>query len=161
MSGPISSKVRNIYETRNLWKRKTTKEFEDLRQKLRKKQRQSLKSLKQVLVPKLTRYPKQHMAVTAADTYNSSCDGDKTKSFCTSHHRLFSLELSNTGKRTFFSCSALKFWKIYMNTSPNQRHYYEIIRERFPCRLYFDCEFYKEFNPTLDIQVDGGRMVPM
>eukprot|EP00943_MAST-04B_sp_MAST-4B-sp1_P009102 g9102.t1 len=70
-------------------------------------------------------------------------------------HRIFSQELASTGKRTFISCSISTFFYAYLNIPPRQRHYYEIIRQNSPCRLYFDCEFYKEFNPT----VDGNGMI--
>ncbi len=159
MSGSSPSGASSASGTRKIWKRKTTKEFEELKGKLRKRQRQNLKDFKGRSTILLTKYPKQHMAITAADDHNASWRGGTIDPFCPSRHRLFSLELATTGKRTFFSCSISDFWKMYMNAAPKHRHHYEIIRAGFPCRLYFDCEFYKEFNPALDVRADGTRMV--
>ena len=144
---------------RKYGREKTTKEFENLREKLRKKQRQNLKKLKSTLVPQLTKYPKQHMAVAAADVYNTNFDGATSSAFCPSHSPAFFTGTCKHWKTHIFSCSMADFWKMYLNTSPNKRHYYEIIRAGFPCRLYFDCEFYKDFNPQLDVQEDGRRLV--
>lgn len=33
---------------------------------------------------------------------------------------------------------------------PEHRHFYEIIREGNPCKLYFDLEYSVEFNPRQD-----------
>ena len=85
----------------------------------------------------------------AAEFSGSAADPDQFK------HRIFSQELASSGKRTFISSSINTFFDAYLSIPPRKRHYYEIIREHSPCRLYFDCEFYKEFNPT----VNGDSMV--
>ena len=86
---------------------------------------------------------------SASDLSECAANPDQFK------HRIFSQELASTGKRTFISCSINTFFDAYLAIPPRRRHYYEIIRENSPCRLYFDCEFYKEFNPT----VDGDSMM--
>jgi len=174
----------------NINKKKTTKEFLKLRNKLRKisKQASSLSSIK---MPKA--YPKQQFAFDEMDHFNKHYDEAKHKNNTTTghdhgcnennnntsspaatptktlsqdqedkkanpnkcKHRIFSQELASTGKRTFLSCCIDTFFNAYLNIPPRQRHYYEIIRQNSPCRLYFDCEFYKEFNPT----VDGNGMI--
>lgn len=62
--------------------------------------------------------------------------------------RVFAIEKSSTGKRKYVVASfgrfADKFWK-----SPNPRHYYELIKHKDPCRLYFDIEFCKKSNSHL------------
>ena len=85
----------------------------------------------------------------AAEFSGSAANPDQFK------HRIFSQELASSGKRTFISSSINTFFDAYLAVPPRKRHYYEIIREHSPCRLYFDCEFYKEFNPT----VDGDSMM--
>ncbi|KAI9028552.1 hypothetical protein DFJ74DRAFT_493814 [Hyaloraphidium curvatum] len=64
-------------------------------------------------------------------------------------------ERSNPGKRRYLVCRKDDFWLAYRAMPDGQRHFYEIIREATPCRLYFDCEF------SLDINFlrDGPAMV--
>lgn len=54
------------------------------------------------------------------------------------HPRTFSFESAHEGKRRFLVTSLDEFWRTYEATATGQRHVYEIIRERVPCRLYFD-----------------------
>ena len=54
--------------------------------------------------------------------------------------RLFAKEYSSNGSRSFLVASAESFWNYYTGIHPDHRHFYEIIRERVPCRLYFDLE---------------------
>lgn len=51
--------------------------------------------------------------------------------------RIFSFELSYTGKRKFLVTSYVEFWRRYNAMPPLHRHYYEIIRQGSPCHLYF------------------------
>ena len=51
--------------------------------------------------------------------------------------RVFSVEKGPEGKRSFIVTTYAKFWERYRNMLPQHRHYYEIIRERRPCHLYF------------------------
>ena len=89
------------------------------------------------------------ITLLAAEFSGNTANPDQLK------HRIFSQELASSGKRTFISSSINTFFDAYLSIPPRKRHYYEIIREHSPCRLYFDCEFYKEFNPT----VNGDSMV--
>uniref|UniRef100_A0AC34FLH7 DNA-directed primase/polymerase protein n=1 Tax=Panagrolaimus sp. ES5 TaxID=591445 RepID=A0AC34FLH7_9BILA len=67
--------------------------------------------------------------------------------------RCFSFEIPNshmsTGIRKFFVAELDSFWFWYKNVFRESRHFYEIIQEGLPCRLYFDLEFYKADNPDL------------
>ena len=60
------------------------------------------------------------------------------------------------GCRKFIVASIRDFFPWYMSKCPaQQRHFYELILERRPCRLYFDLEFQRPFNA----EVDGPAMV--
>lgn len=64
--------------------------------------------------------------------------------------RIFSKELSSNGKRKYVVSSYGRFVDYYWRKIlPTGRHYYELIRENTPCRLYLDLEFSKESNPEL------------
>lgn len=43
-----------------------------------------------------------------------------------------------------------KFWVWYRNFYSLPRHFYELIQEGLPCRLYFDLEYHKDENPHLE-----------
>ena len=64
--------------------------------------------------------------------------------------RVFARELDKTGKRRFFVASYEECWRRLMRTGRNCRHFYEVVREGWPCYLYFDIEFSKELNPDTD-----------
>ena len=67
--------------------------------------------------------------------------------------KLFQCELPHTGKREFVVCSARKYYEIFHAigaVDKAKRHHYEIIRDGFPCRAYFDLEFAKAANPGAD-----------
>ncbi|KAL9183428.1 hypothetical protein ACHAXT_004284 [Thalassiosira profunda] len=64
--------------------------------------------------------------------------------------RIFALETSSTGKRRYIVSNLGRFMQHYWQESdPRRRHYYELIREQTPCRLYFDLEYSKEANPHI------------
>lgn len=66
--------------------------------------------------------------------------------------RIFALETSSTGKRKYIVGNLGRFFHHYWRKSnPQCRHYYELIREGTPCRLYFDLEYSKEANPHISI----------
>lgn len=92
-----------------------------------------------------TVHRKQQLAFDEADEYNS-----KTPLTAEDMYRTFSVEIDNKGKRTFMSTTLKTFWNYYSKLKRWQRHHYEIIRENKPCRLYFDCEFYYQFNPHMN-----------
>eukprot|EP00111_Clytia_hemisphaerica_P011405 TCONS_00033405-protein len=72
------------------------------------------------------------------------CQRVKEKSVC-----LFSLEKQD-GKRSFLVTTRKQFWNRYNTMDPTKKHFYEVIMENNPCRLYFDIEYKYEFNPGLD-----------
>lgn len=52
--------------------------------------------------------------------------------------RIFALETSSSGKRKYIVSNLGRFMNHYWRKSdPKNRHYYELIREDTPCRLYF------------------------
>lgn len=59
------------------------------------------------------------------------------------------------GARKYLVCSLQEFWTVYAKTPPDEKCFYEIIRDRQPCHLYFDLEFSQTANPTRD----GNHMV--
>ena len=64
--------------------------------------------------------------------------------------RIFCQEKSNTGQRKYWVGHVGRFMDHYWRkTSPEARHYYELIKEQTPCRLYFDLEFSKQTNPLV------------
>lgn len=90
--------------------------------------------------------------------------------------KLFSIEMPQSGKRKFVLCHQEKYRDAFRsndtdkNGKPNRkyftdinsfsrenRHWYEIIRDGFPCRLYFDCEYTLEDGKNSD--VDGDYLI--
>ncbi|KAJ3098179.1 hypothetical protein HDU96_000110 [Phlyctochytrium bullatum] len=71
--------------------------------------------------------------------------------------RVFSFEhdVQNPGKRKFLVTTYADFWEKYVEMKPEERVYYELIREGCPCKLYFDLEYNKAANPNHD----GERMI--
>ncbi|PAV65596.1 hypothetical protein WR25_12295 [Diploscapter pachys] len=71
------------------------------------------------------------------------------------NERVFGVELGNqqhTGlnPRSYIVSTLKRFWREY-SAKYVKRHFYELIQENFPCRLYFDLEFEKiEANKDLD-----------
>ena len=64
--------------------------------------------------------------------------------------RIFALETSSTGKRKYIVGNLGRFMQHYWRDSdPRSRHFYELIPEGAPCRLYFDLEFSKVANPHI------------
>jgi hypothetical protein len=51
--------------------------------------------------------------------------------------RIFSAETGPDGRRCFMVTTYAKFWQRYSGMLPQHRHYYEIIRQGWPCHLYF------------------------
>ena len=67
---------------------------------------------------------------------------------------LFAVEKSD-GKRGYLVTTRKQFWEKYQTLNEKRRHFYEVIPENTPCRLYFDIEFKHQFNQTLD----GGEVL--
>lgn len=64
--------------------------------------------------------------------------------------RMFAMETALHGKRRYISAHLGRFIDHYWREcDANNRHYYELIREDTPCRLYFDLEFNKHYSPHL------------
>jgi Herpesviridae UL52/UL70 DNA primase len=64
--------------------------------------------------------------------------------------RLFSVEKSTNGKRKYVVGHAGRFFDYYWRKmNRHSRHYYELIRQDTPCRLYLDLEFQKNVNPDI------------
>ena len=72
--------------------------------------------------------------------------------------RIFSVERGPEGKRSFIVTSYAKFWERYRDMLPQHRHYYEIIRERRPCHLYFG-ERHKPFTLKEVLPIYWGTWV--
>ncbi|GKY96821.1 hypothetical protein MPSEU_000641300 [Mayamaea pseudoterrestris] len=64
--------------------------------------------------------------------------------------RLFSYERNKSGKRSYVVAHLGRFLhKYWTKTDPMTRHYYEVIPEHTPCRLYLDLEFSLVQNEAL------------
>lgn len=58
------------------------------------------------------------------------------------------------GCRKFIAADLRNFYVLFYRDCKLPRHFYEIIQEGVPCRLYFDLEYYREFNPDInDMQI--------
>ena len=62
---------------------------------------------------------------------------------------LFAVEKSD-GKRGYLVTTRKQFWEKYQTLNEMRSHFYEVIPENTPCRLYFDIEFKHQFNQTLN-----------
>lgn len=67
------------------------------------------------------------------------CDADLFQTALWSMEpRMFAVEKSTTGKRRYMAGHLGRFLDYYWGkVDPKHRHYYELIREKTPCRLYF------------------------
>ena len=72
---------------------------------------------------------------------------------------VFSMEVARGGERRFLVCSKETFWAFYKRCS--SKHYYEVIPRHKRCKLYFDLEFVKLFNPEKDGLQMTERLVQM
>lgn len=63
--------------------------------------------------------------------------------------RIFAVETSSTGKRKYIVGHLGRFLEFYWKCDPTSRHYYELIHEGKPSRLYFDLEYNKLANPQI------------
>jgi len=64
--------------------------------------------------------------------------------------KVYSYESQFDGSRRFLVANLPDFISTYMETDARKRHAYEIIREGYPCRAYFDLEYSIEQNPDVD-----------
>lgn len=65
---------------------------------------------------------------------------------------IWSLESGRAGKRQFVAASRTVFFAHYKEMAICDRSWYELIREDHPCHAYFDIEYAKALNPTLDAE---------
>lgn len=96
--------------------------------------------------------------------HNDDCaipQDDKRPSSYPNAIRIFGVEHLNRDKTKytykFHTCSVSVAWKFHLENDPSNLHWYEILRDDFPCHLYFDLEYPK--GPTLNENVDGDAMV--
>ncbi|KAI9326127.1 hypothetical protein BDR26DRAFT_877964 [Obelidium mucronatum] len=84
-------------------------------------------------------FHRQESAFKAVDTSSESL-------------RVFSFETDalNPGKRKFLVTTYRGFWSKYCKLPPQERVFYELIRENTPCKLYFDLEYSVALNPNTD-----------
>nr|XP_039272762.1 DNA-directed primase/polymerase protein-like [Styela clava] len=62
---------------------------------------------------------------------------------------------ASSGKREFIVSSYEEFWFYYSRMKNSDKHFYEVIEENAACHLYFDLEFHKNFNQS----INGGDLV--
>ncbi|GAB4817437.1 hypothetical protein N2152v2_004483 [Parachlorella kessleri] len=87
-------------------------------------------------------FPLQQPAFHYADHHNAREAGRPL--------RVFSVESGPEGKRRFMATTYCQLWRRYSDLLPQHRHYYEIIRQGWPCHLYFDLEYAVADNPGCD-----------
>lgn len=93
----------------------------------------------------------RHMYIRQEDAFQA-IEQAKRNLIGHSNLRVFSLEVtskSSSGSRRYVVLDYIKFWIEYKDLKAH-RHFYELIREHAPARLYFDIEFETQFNPDLD-----------
>ena len=71
-----------------------------------------------------------------------------SEQICTEGLKIYSFETIESGQRKFLVASWSRFLDEYLSTVGDHGHFYEIIREDTPCRIYFDLEYSIEENPT-------------
>lgn len=97
-------------------------------------------------------FPRQEMAFQFFDSLSAAQRVDT---------KIFSYELLATGRRKFLVAGMKTFYEKYLSAPPKHRHVYEIIRDGFPCRLYFDLEFHKPSNPGVDGDALTSRWISL
>jgi hypothetical protein len=73
--------------------------------------------------------------------------------------KLFTFESLMTGKRQFLVADMDSFMRRYLSLEGPKRHVYEIIRDNFPCRLYFDLEYSILTNPDVNGEQHAWHVV--
>lgn len=85
---------------------------------------------------------------------NTSQMGHGASSYC--HMMPFSMELKGRDGAWFRRYAAATYSSILSKCKQHARcYFYEVIRDGYPCHMYFDLEYNVEENPSLD----GNRMV--
>jgi hypothetical protein len=84
--------------------------------------------------------------------------GDESSTLWSMEPRIFAVETA-CGKRRYIVGNMGRFMQHYWReTDPIARHYYELIPEGTPCRMYFDLEFNKDANPIITSDVSEVLM---
>jgi len=90
-----------------------------------------------------------HIQPSNFNSYEDQVDSDADPMWSL-EPRIFAIEKSATGKRKYIVTALGRFMHHYWRfCEPSSRHYYELIREETPCRLYFDLEYNKKANPGI------------
>ena len=117
---------------------------------------------RQSISPRKASERSKHVEVFLADRkipYGVSTDAQFLPPLWSMEPRILSVETSKTGRRRYvvgnFGRLADYYWR---KLDPSARHYYELIRERTPCRLYFDIEYCRESNPGITSKIDEEIM---
>jgi hypothetical protein len=63
---------------------------------------------------------------------------------------VFAYEAASSGQRGFLVATLEDFWRRYQCMRPEERHFYEVLREAEPCKLYLDVEYMRASNPGKD-----------
>lgn len=64
--------------------------------------------------------------------------------------KIYAFESTESGTRKFLVASWNTFIEEYLKDGGGHGHMYELIRDKFPCRAYFDLEFTKAANESVD-----------
>ena len=76
--------------------------------------------------------------------------------------RIFAVEKSAAGKRRYLVGHLGRFLDLYWRKSDShRRHYYELIREGTPCRLYLDLEFTRAPNAEINDDIAEQLMTEL
>eukprot|EP01125_Pyxidicula_operculata_P000045 TRINITY_DN1005_c1_g3_i2.p1 TRINITY_DN1005_c1_g3~~TRINITY_DN1005_c1_g3_i2.p1 ORF type:complete len:530 (-),score=143.53 TRINITY_DN1005_c1_g3_i2:21-1610(-) len=95
-------------------------------------------------------FSKQEHAFKYADDSNSSKSGlIRLPSAEESHVFSFERKTFNGGRR-YIVKTYEEMWEMYNSLSDEDKTFYEIIRENYPCNLYFDVEFSTNDNEGLN-----------
>ena len=88
----------------------------------------------------------------------AECCGDESSALWSMEPRIFAVETA-CGKRRYIVGNMGRFMQNYWReTDPIARHYYELIPEGTPCRMYFDLEFNKDANPMITSDISEVLM---
>ena len=115
-------------------------------------------------------FPRQEFAFKFTDELNTKQknlkqndstkgDDDVDSILWSKEPRLFAREYNNEGKRQYIASHLGRFVQYYWRECDAEaRHYYELIREKVPCRLYFDIEYNKRANPGISEEINEALM---
>ena len=112
-------------------------------------QEPALQALDQLILHR-SKYSNADPSPSKQQTQHENGDGKNQERMYSTEPRIFAIETSKSGKRKYIVCHLGRFMhKYWRGSPPHARHYYELIRDTSPCRLYFDIEYNKLANPIL------------